>query len=100
MSDYEHHQQFVTELLAIWKLSNKPFKNQLWDTIVTAMQFVSELPWDGSAKKEEVLSLVAEVLKQTDGPGPDFVVDKFLYWTVDSAIDYLYDAHKGKFKFG
>lgn len=55
---------------------------------------------DGPAKKQKVLDLCQIVLDRTDGPGPDFLVDRGIMWVLPNVIDSLVDAAKGKFSFG
>lgn len=98
MTNEELRERFVKEVLEDFSdgLQLRDFVSVLAKT----MEFLSEfddLP--GSDKKQEALLILAEVLDQTDIWGPDVIVDTALLLFAEVAIDYLYDAARGKFGF-
>jgi len=49
----------------------------------------------GAAKKELALEFVKAVLRRTDGPGPDMLIDPIVEAVTPPLIDLLVDAAKG-----
>lgn len=99
----ENREVFVTELLTVWRKqteANEPFGKKAWGVVTRAMNFVGNYKeWVGADKKREVLEILSLVLEKTDAPGPDFIVDLFIEWAAEWAIDALYGAFKGEFTF-
>ena len=58
----------------------------------------SELMIDqtGPAKREIAIQFIKEVLRRTDGPGPDILIDPIIEAVVPPLIDLVVDATKGK----
>ena len=91
---------FIRDLLKLWREEEQPFYSRSWDTVARTMQFVGNYKgWSGADKKAEVLEILSIVLDQTDSPGPDFIVDRFIQQAAEWGIDYLYKAFKGEFSF-
>lgn len=98
MSQAEQRQQLVKDVLA--KFSDGVQISDAWEIITLSMAYVGQYKdWSGADKKKEVLSILEEVLAETDSPGPDAITDRLIMYGADKAIDYLYDAFKGKFNF-
>jgi hypothetical protein len=96
----EKREFLVKELVALWNDEAASAGTKIFGVVTEAMEFVTHYEdFSGADKKVEVLAIVEEFLSQTDQPGPDFVVDKAIMWAAEAAIDYLYDAFKGKFNF-
>lgn len=49
----------------------------------------------GPGKRELAIQFVKEVLRRTDGPGPDMLVDPIIESVVPVLIDLVVDATKG-----
>ena len=64
----------------------------LGEVIETAEAF-SDLT--GKGKREVAIALFSEVIRQTDGPGPDLFIDPILNAIVPPFIDLIVAASKG-----
>ena len=49
----------------------------------------------GPGKRELAIQFVKEVLRKTDGPGPDMLVDPIIEIVIPPLIDLLVDATRG-----
>ena len=49
----------------------------------------------GPGKRELAIQFCKEVLRQTDGPGPDMLVDPIIEIVIPPLIDLLVDATRG-----
>ena len=99
LSPDEKRALFVADVIVLWKANTAQFYDKAWGTVAKTMEFVGNYDWSGADKKAEALKILAEILQQTDSPGPDFLVDSFIQGAAEFGIDYLYDAFKGKFAF-
>jgi len=98
MSQDERREQLVKDILA--KFEDGVQIKDAWEVLTAAMTYVGQFEdWSGADKKKEALRILEEVLAQTDSPGPDAITDRLIMFGADKAIDYLYDAFKGKFNF-
>ena len=52
----------------------------------------------GPGKRELAIQFVKEVLRKTDGPGPDMLLDPIIESVVPPLIDLMVDATKGLLK--
>tara|TARA_R110002110_G_scaffold152407_1_gene345097 strand:- start:3835 stop:4161 length:327 start_codon:yes stop_codon:yes gene_type:complete len=52
----------------------------------------------GPAKREIAIQFVKEVLRATDGPGPDILIDPIIEAVAPPLIDLVVDATKGRVK--
>jgi chromosomal replication initiation ATPase DnaA len=52
----------------------------------------------GPAKREIAIQFVKEVLRATDGPGPDILIDPIIEAVAPALIDLVVDATKGKLR--
>lgn len=50
----------------------------------------------GPAKREVAIQFIKEVLRATDGPGPDILIDPIIEAVAPPLIDLVVDATKGK----
>lgn len=73
----------------------------IWVIVPKLMDYSeSFMDLDGPAKKQKVLDLCQVILDRTDGPGPDWIVDRGVMWLLPGAIDQLVASAKGRFTFG
>ena len=63
---------------------------------VECAELLSE--YSGPAKREVAIQFVKEVLRITDGPGPDILIDPIIEAVAPAIIDLVVDASKGKLK--
>ena len=54
--------------------------------------------YSGPAKREVAIQFIKEVLRITDGPGPDILIDPIIEAVAPAIIDLVVDAAKGKLK--
>ena len=54
--------------------------------------------YSGPAKREVAIQFIKEVLRLTDGPGPDILIDPIIEAVAPAIIDLVVDAAKGKLK--
>ena len=54
--------------------------------------------YSGPAKREVAIQFIKEVLRITDGPGPDILIDPIIEAVTPAIIDLVVDAAKGKLK--
>ena len=52
----------------------------------------------GPAKREIAIQFIKEVLRATDGPGPDILIDPIIEAVAPPLIDLVVDATKGRLK--
>ena len=96
----EQRVALVVKLVHDWKHNPDKAGKKIWETLKTVMEFVGSYKgFAGADKRRLVLDTFHEFLKQTNSPGPDFVVDPAILWAVEYGVDYLCDAAKGKFSF-
>ena len=54
------------------------------------------LEMSGSGKRELAVSFCREIVKRTDGPGPDVILDPILEAILPPLIDLIIEATRGK----
>lgn len=91
-------EEFLGSLIEGWN-EDIPQQKKVWNTVVRAMEFFGPYDWEGEDKKDAVLHTLADVLNATDFYGSDVIIDPLVLALADYAIDYLYDAFKGKYGF-
>lgn len=90
----------IALLVSTWNNSPEPAAKKVWSTVTTIMEFVGAYPgFAGADKRKLCLDTLQEFLKQTNSPGPDYVVDAAILWIVEYGVDALYEAYQGKFAF-
>ena len=100
MTVEEKRELLVKNLLDLWKDSDAPWGKKLWTAVTKIMVFVGGYKdFAGADKKKEALAALHLLLDKTDAPGPDFIVDPFIEWCVESGMDALYEAAQGAIDF-
>lgn len=103
LSVEEKREFLIVNMLKVWNDPENeavPIGKKVVDSLTKIMVFVGNYKdFTGADKKEEALAILELLLKKTDSPGPDFVVDAAILWIAEAVIDALYDAFKGEFDF-